>query len=87
MSVSTVSALKLGGNKIKYYEFINSLTNDDCNKALLMVYPRIDLKRIDDIIDGTVSICSIRKEFYKTIIKKRYEGILTPAYTKLLEKN
>lgn len=80
------SALKLGGNKINYYEFINSLTNKDCNKALLKVYPRIDLKRIDDIIDRTANISSIRKEFYKTIVKKRYECILTPAYKKLLEK-
>lgn len=77
------SALKLNNKKINYYEFINSGKVDDCNKALLRVYPKIDFRKINDIIDNTPSISDIRKDFYKTILHERYEKILTPEYQKL----
>lgn len=78
------SALKIDNQKINYYEFINSLINDDCNAALLRIYKRINLNEIDDIIEHTPYISSIRKHFYKHIIRKRYALILTPAYEKYI---
>lgn len=45
------SAIKNEGKKINYYDFISSLKNDDCNKALLRMTPRIDVDNINKIID------------------------------------
>lgn len=81
--VFPTSALKLDGKKINYFNYINSLENEDCNQALLRIFPKIDLKIINKIVDETQEISKIRKEFYKKIIKLRYENILKLAYNKL----
>ena len=78
------SSLKINDKKINYFEYISSLKNEDCNKALLKLFPKIDLKKINTIIDETPSISNIRKEFYKKILKLRYEIILKINYEKLL---
>lgn len=78
------SALKINNEKINYNEFISSLENNDCNKALLKIYPKIDFNKINSIIDDTPYISNIRKDFYKRIIKLRYDILLTPNYNKLI---
>ena len=40
------SALKINGKKINYFGFISSLENDDCNKALVRIFPKIDMNKI-----------------------------------------
>ena len=77
------SALKENGKKINYYNYINKLENEECNKALLRIYPLIDMKKIYEIIDNTPVISDIRKEFYKKILQLRYEKILKCSYDKL----
>ena len=77
------SSLKINDKKINYFEYISSLKNEDCNKALLKLFPKIDLKKINTIIDETPFISNIRKEFYKKILKLRYEIILKANYKKL----
>ena len=47
--------------------------------------PKINFAKINQIIEETPYISDIRKQFYKTIIRKRYEKILLPAYNKLKE--
>lgn len=79
------SALRNDDGKINYHEFINSLIDQDCNAALKEVYPKIDMDVIDKIINETPYITEIRKRFYKTIIRQRFEKILTPAYRKISE--
>lgn len=81
--VFPTSALKMNDKKINYFEFISSLTNSDCNKALLKIFPRIDIEKINKIIDETPFISEIRKKFYKKILKMRYEKILKFSYEKL----
>ena len=81
--VFPTSALKLDGKKINYFNYINSLENEECNQSLLRIFPKIDLKIINKIVDETQEISKIRKEFYKKIIKLRYENILKLAYNKL----
>ena len=66
---NTSSAIKYNGSKIKYYDFITSLKNEDCIEALTRIYPKIDIEKINPIIDDIPCITDIRKEFYKTIIK------------------
>lgn len=77
------SALKEDDKKINYFEYISSLKNEDCNKALLRIVPLIDINKINKIIEETPMISDIRKEFYKKIIKERYEKILKYSYDKL----
>jgi len=73
-------------DKYGYYELINSGIDDNCTNAYFRIYPRIDLDKINKIIEDTPLISPIRKKFYKTMIKARYEKILVPSYTVLLEK-
>lgn len=81
--VFPTSALKLNNKKINYFEFISSLDNDDCNKALKRIFPKIDMMKINEIINETDSISNIRKEFYKKILELRYEKILKFSYDEL----
>lgn len=81
--VFPTSAIKVNDKKINYFEFINSLKNSDCNEALVKIFPKIDMKKINDIIDETPYISDIRKEFYKKILKMRYDKILKSSYEKL----
>ena len=71
-----MSAIKMDGKKIKYYQFISSLSNADCNAALERIMPRIDMKKIDQIVDETPMISDLQKDFYKTMLHKRKELIL-----------
>lgn len=80
------SAIKQNGKRINYFDFISSLQNEDCNKALRRIYPRIDLDKINNLIDNTPFINELQKKFYKLMLKKRYELILTPAYKKMIQK-
>ena len=56
---------------INYFDFITSNINYDCNEALYRVYPKIDLIKINNLIDSIECIIKIEKVFYKTIIKER----------------
>ena len=73
---NTSSAIRDGGAKIKYFEFITSLKNEDCNNALIRMYDKINLNEID-------IISNIRKEFYQKVIEGKYKEILTVAYKKI----
>ena len=81
------SALKYNDKKINYFTFISSLNNEECNRALLKMYPKIDMEKIYRIIDETPYISEIRKKFYKKILKMRYEMILKVCYEELREKS
>lgn len=81
------SALKINGKKINYFGFISSLENDDCNKALVRIFPKIDMNKIYEIIEQTPYISDIRKEFYKKILNLRYNIILKSSYEDLTNKN
>ena len=52
----------------------------ECDNALRRIVPRINLEKIYELIDSIECISDVRKEFYKTIYKLRYEKILLPAY-------
>ena len=71
-----LSGIKAGGEKINYFDFISSLKNKDCNEAIKRILPRIDMKRINDLIDGTPFITDLQKTFFKTILAERKEKIL-----------
>lgn len=77
------SQIKLNNRKSSYYSVIISLKFSYINNSLKKIYPRINLSKIDKLIDGVPCISEIHKKFYKTMIKERHERILKPAYLKL----
>lgn len=80
------SQIKLNGKKSSYYAVINSLQFEECNQAVLRIVPRIDLAKIEKLIDGIEGIDDLRRTFYKTMYQKRYELILKPAYERIIER-
>lgn len=77
------ASLTQNGKKINYYQFISSLENKACNAALNRMYPRIDLSKINNIIDTMELSCLERNLFYKKIVSERFECIIKRSYEKL----
>lgn len=71
-----LSAIQNNGKKINYYEFISALDNEECNRALLRILSRIDMKEIFNVIEKTPFISDLQKEFYRTMLMTRKERIL-----------
>ena len=80
------SQVKYNGKKSSYYEIISSLAFEECNNALVRIVERIDLKKINKLIDSVENISEKRKEFYKMILEQRYEKILFKSYNELMSK-
>ena len=70
------SAIQQNGSRINYYSFISSLQYEDCNEALERITPRINMRKINDLIENTPYISDLQKTFYKTMISERKEKIL-----------
>lgn len=83
------SAIMLGGKKIKYFDFISSLQNEDCNSALKRIVPRINMEEINEIIHCTPFISDLQKRFYHTMLTERKARILdySLALLKQTERN
>lgn len=79
------SQIKLRGKKSSYFQVINSLKFTECNEALVRIHKRIRLSEIDNLVDSVDFISTIHKEFYKTMIQKRYEKIIHASYLKMEE--
>ena len=77
------SHIKVKNKKSSYFEVISSLQFEACNDALKRIVPRIDLERINRIIDEIEEISELRKRFYKTMLQQRYEKILMYSYRML----
>ena len=81
-----LSGIKINGQKIRYFDFISSLQNEDCNQALQRILPRINMEKICQIVDTTPFLSRLQKTFYKTILKERKERILNFSYQKLCKR-
>lgn len=71
------------GKKVNYYKFINRGDCLECNKALLRIVPKINLKKIKRFVNSLDFISEIRKEFYCTMLECRFNEILLPQFRKL----
>ena len=80
-----LSSIKLNNKKINYFNFISSLENKNCNKALLEILPKINIDSISMIIDETPFITQLQKDFYKIILVERKKRILDFSYNKLIK--
>ena len=77
------SHIKVKNRKSSYFEVISSRQFEACNEALKRIVPRIDLNRINAVIDETEGISDLRKQFYKFMLQQRYEKILMYSYRML----
>ena len=68
--------------KVGYYDMLASGYDLNCTEAVLRIAPKIDMKKVDAIIENTPFITDIRKKFYKAILQLRQETILTRAYVR-----
>ena len=72
--------------KYGYYELLSSDISGECLKALRKIAPKIDLNKINSIIENTPFISDIRIDFYKKMVKYRKERIIDKAYEILIQK-
>lgn len=77
------SQVKLNGKKRSYFEVINSLQFEECNDALRYVMSKLDMEKIEKLIDETPLITEIQKRFYKHMLNARYNKILLNSFEKL----
>lgn len=78
-----VSGIRMNGEKIRYFDFISSLQNRDCNAALERIVPRIDMQRIAALVNDTPYASDFQKLFYLTMLKERKEKILDKSLSLL----
>ena len=88
---SVISVYKLDGKVINPLKYIETMDNDDCNKAILRIVPKINIDTIISIFDevpeeynGLPVLSKIQKEYYLKALKYRYDNVLVPVYNKLL---
>ena len=70
------------GKKIFMHEFFNK-PNNYLSNAIVKMFNKIDLLKINNLIDNTEYISDVRKEYCKKAIKLRYDTILKPAYLEI----
>ena len=83
LAINCYSCLKENGKKINYMTYIKGMKNEECNKAISRVFKRIDIEKINKLIDSIDCISNKRKEFYKKIIEIRYD-IIMKVYNKMI---
>ena len=82
LAINAYSCLKVNGKKINYMAYIKDMKNIECNKAIIRIYNKINICKIEKFIDEIQCMTSIRKAFYKEIIRLRFE-ILKETFEKL----
>lgn len=87
---SSVSTFLLNGKLLNPLKYIESIADEDCNQALIRIYPNINLDKIKEIFDnipetynGLTVFSKVQKEAYFKMLKYRYEEIFKPIYNKL----
>ncbi len=82
LAINCYSCLKENGKKINYMSYIKEMKNEECNNAILRVFNNINLDEIENFIDGIECMSDTRKEFYKKIIRQRY-NVIKDVYDKI----
>ncbi|MCD8013228.1 MAG: HipA domain-containing protein [Lachnospiraceae bacterium] len=75
------------GSKISYRQYLYSCENEDVNRALAVIVPRIEMGEILKLIEATPYISDARKRFYSRFLVTKYQRVLVPALEKLHERN
>lgn len=69
------SAVLKNGKRINYYSFIKSHEYKECDKAIDRIKERVDIQKINEIIDELTVITEQHKTFLKKIIKARFDSL------------
>lgn len=77
------SAILVEGKRANYFKLITSLKYNGCNEAIKRIVPKINLDKINFLIDESEQISELQKEFLKKILKLRKEKILDYAFKKI----
>lgn len=73
LAINCYSCIKENGKKINYMTYIKQMSNNECNMAIGRIFNNIKINEINEFIDGIDCMSEIRKEFYKKLIRIRYE--------------
>ena len=82
IAINCYSCIKENGKKINYMTYIKQMKNEECNNAIKRIFNNINITEIENFIDNIECISEVRKNFYKNVMKYRYE-ILKEVYKKL----
>ena len=77
--IAATTVYNKAGEKIHYHSYMLSHDDPELDKAIRDIVPVIDLRKTSRIINNIPYISNIRKDFYNSILKIRYEQILMPA--------
>lgn len=77
------SQILLNGKKSSYYDVIDSLQFEACNEALIRCIRRIDWEKTERLVNEVEMITPVRKQFYLTMLRERYDKLLAEPYRKL----
>lgn len=71
LAINCYSCFKENDKKIHYMTYLKSKRNEECNRAIQRIVPKIDIEAIYRFIDGIELMSAVRKSFYKKIIEIR----------------
>lgn len=78
--VFPTAALLVNNKKVTYHDMLLSGYDQNCSKAIRTMVPKIDIAKINNIIDETPLISDAQKKFYKTMVHFRKQFLLDKAY-------
>lgn len=81
--VFPTSSIKENDKKINYFEYIASNRNAECTEALFRVLPRINERRVEDMISSCSFLSDTKKRFYRMMLSQRKKKILDYAREKV----
>ena len=70
------SAILVNGKRLNYYQFIKLNEYRECNDSIKRIGPRINLDKINELVDSVELLSELQKEFLKKILKLRKELII-----------
>jgi len=77
--VYPTSAIQQDKKKLNYAQFLATTKNEECHAALKRIGGRIDLSKINAVVDNTPFISETHRQFLKMMIKERKEKIIDNA--------
>lgn len=78
-AINCHSAVLEDGKRIMSSQYIKAHINTDLDEAIKRIVPKIDIEKINAIIDSIDEISDVRKDFYKSIVNYNYSLVLLPA--------